>query len=108
MTQLEQARQNVITDQMRQVAESEKVDPEFIRSEVAQGTLVIPANIKHIATSLKPVGIGRAITTKINANTINGQVKNNNSRLTKISKPRFMASLNRLCLKPSPNTIHPG
>ncbi|MFC1783060.1 phosphomethylpyrimidine synthase ThiC, partial [Planctomycetota bacterium] len=68
MTQLEQARQGIITDQMRQVAEAEKVDPEFISREVAAGRLVIPANIGHLQGKLKPIGIGRSITTKINAN----------------------------------------
>ncbi len=68
MTQLEQARRGVITDQMRQVAETEKVDPEFLCREVAAGRLVIPANIVHLQGKLKPIGIGRSITTKINAN----------------------------------------
>ncbi len=68
MTQIEQAKKNIITEQMCQVAAVEHVEPELIRTEIAAGRLVIPANIKHIATSLKPVGIGRAISTKINAN----------------------------------------
>ena len=68
MTQLEQARRGLITDQMRQVAETEKVEAEFIRDEVGAGRMVIPANINHLHGRLKPIGIGRSITTKINAN----------------------------------------
>lgn len=68
MTQLEQARKNVITDAMRIVAQVESVDPEFIRQQIASGTMVIPANTVHFTGNLKPIGIGRAITTKINAN----------------------------------------
>ncbi len=68
MTQLEQARAEIITDQMRQVAQKEAVDAEAIRREVAAGRMVIPANVVHLKDSLDPIGIGRAITTKINAN----------------------------------------
>ncbi len=53
---------------MRFVAEAEEVDAEFIRDEIAAGRLVIPANKLHIRTNLKPIGIGRALRTKINAN----------------------------------------
>ncbi|KPK76968.1 MAG: hypothetical protein AMJ79_04920 [Phycisphaerae bacterium SM23_30] len=68
MTQLEKARQGVITEAMRQVAEAEKVEPEFICREAAAGRMVIPANINHLKGKLRPIGIGRSITTKINAN----------------------------------------
>src|SRR4029079_14534243 len=51
MTEREAARQGVITDVMRGVAERENVTPEFIRDEVARGRLVIPANIRHLAGS---------------------------------------------------------
>ena len=67
-TQLEQARQTEITEAMRQVAQAEGVEAELIRAEVAAGRLVIPANRVHLEHQLKPIGIGRAITTKINAN----------------------------------------
>ena len=50
------------------VAQSENLDAEFVRSEIAAGRLVIPANKLHIKTNLKPIGIGRALRTKINAN----------------------------------------
>ena len=123
MTQLEAARNAIITPEMRRVAERECVAPEMIRDEVARGRLVIPANVRHLAGSggaepvattareypapvghpgaataarywvnqtvaqraaaigdagllrgeraprrLDPIGIGRMITTKVNAN----------------------------------------
>jgi len=73
MTQLQQARAGRITDQVRRVAQREHVRPELIRDELAAGRLVIPANRLHLAgtdggAKLDPIGIGRAISTKINAN----------------------------------------
>jgi len=119
MTQLEAARQGLITEPMRRVAQRERVSPELVRDEVARGRMVIPANVRHLAGSggraprgsdagdvarqsadtrqlywvnqtvvqrghalddpdhcrgesapkrLDPTGIGRMITTKINAN----------------------------------------
>ena len=65
-TQLEAARAGQITEAMRQVAEAESRDAEFIREGVAAGRIVIPANFGH--KSLKPMGIGRELKTKINAN----------------------------------------
>ncbi len=74
MTQYNQAKAGRITPQMQRVAEREGVSPEFIRDEIAAGRLVIPANRIHLGgaggsgTRLDPCGIGRGITTKINAN----------------------------------------
>lgn len=68
MTQLLQARQNTVTPAMREVAQKENIPAEKIREEVAAGRLVIPANRVHLAGKLRPIGIGRAVTTKINAN----------------------------------------
>ncbi|MEO8603708.1 MAG: phosphomethylpyrimidine synthase ThiC, partial [bacterium] len=51
MTQLEAARQGIITEQMRRVAARESATPEFIRAEIARGRLVIPANVRHLAGS---------------------------------------------------------
>jgi phosphomethylpyrimidine synthase len=65
-SQMHYARQGVITEEMAYVAEREKVEPEFVRSEIAAGRAVIPANINH--TELEPVIIGRNFRTKINAN----------------------------------------
>ena len=51
MTQLQAAREGVITEVMRRVARRENVTPELIRDEVARGRLVIPANLRHLAGS---------------------------------------------------------
>ena len=66
MTQLELAKKGVISSQMVQVAQQESLDAEFIRQGVAEGTVVVPANIKH--SNLVPCGIGRGLKTKVNAN----------------------------------------
>jgi len=65
-TQLACAKRGEITEEMLQVAAAENVTPEFIRDEVAAGRVVIPANKCH--KSLKFMGIGRKLKTKINAN----------------------------------------
>lgn len=66
MTQLELAKEGIISSQVKLVAEQEGVDAEFIRQGVAKGTIVIPANINH--TNLVPCGIGQGLKTKVNAN----------------------------------------
>ncbi len=66
MTQLELAREGIISPQMSQVAQHEGVEAEFIRQGVDKGTIVIPANTKH--TNLIPCGIGQGLKTKVNAN----------------------------------------
>jgi phosphomethylpyrimidine synthase len=66
MTQLEAATAGKITPEMKRVAEYEGLDAEFIRQGIAQGTIVIPANINH--TQLMPYGIGKGLSTKVNAN----------------------------------------
>ena len=43
-----------------------KLDPEFVRSEIARGRLIIPANVNH--RQLVPMAIGIASSCKINAN----------------------------------------
>lgn len=66
MTQLEQARINRITPQMRKVAGNEGYELQLLRAKVAEGKIVIPYNKKH---SPKQVfGIGEGLTTKVNAN----------------------------------------
>ena len=67
-TQLEIARDGIVSDAMKSVARAENVDAELIRVEVAAGRLVIPANKLHLKTGLVPAGVGRALTTKVNAN----------------------------------------
>lgn len=73
-TQLESARKGEITPAMEFVAHREDVEPELVRSEVARGRLVIPANVHHLAGSLEPMGIGVALRCKINANIGNSAV----------------------------------
>jgi phosphomethylpyrimidine synthase len=73
-TQLEYARAGVITDAMRFVARREDLDPELVRSEVARGRMVIPANKVHLAGRLEPMCIGVASLCKINANIGNSAV----------------------------------
>ena len=65
-TQLYYAKQGIITEEMQAVANVEELAAETVRSEVARGRLIIPANIRH--TNLTPMGIGVATKTKINAN----------------------------------------
>jgi len=66
MTQLELAREGIISPQMEVVAQYEGVEAEFVRQGVAEGIIVIPANTRH--TSLVPRGIGQGLKTKVNAN----------------------------------------
>jgi len=68
MTQIEQARAGMITPEMEAVAQAEGLDPELVRSEVARGRMVIPANRVHLEAGLQPIGIGTDTRTKINAN----------------------------------------
>jgi len=72
VTQMHYARQGIVTEEMRYVAALEKVDAELIRKEIAAGRLIIPANINH--PELKPMGIGLAVTCKINSNFGNSAV----------------------------------
>ena len=65
-TQIHYARQGLITGEMEFVAKREQVPAETIRSEVARGRMIIPANINH--TNLEPMAIGIASRCKINSN----------------------------------------
>src|SRR3990170_3131429 len=77
VTQIHYARQGVITDAMRRVAEREDIPPEVVREEVARGRMVIPANVHHLGSRLDPMGIGKTCTVKINANIGNSAVTSN-------------------------------
>ena len=68
MTQYQKALAGEITPEMEIVAKKERLSADLIRDEVAKGRLVIPANRIHLEKGLSPVGIGIAVTTKINAN----------------------------------------
>ena len=99
VTQLEFARAGIITEEMIYVAHRENlgraemaegaeerradgedfgasipafITPEFVRSEIASGRAIIPANINH--PELEPVIIGRNFLVKINANIGNSAV----------------------------------
>ncbi len=72
LSQMHFARSGVITEEMEYVARREKIEPELVRSEVARGRAIIPANINH--RSLEPMGIGVAFRCKINANIGNSAV----------------------------------
>lgn len=65
-TQMDAARQGIITKEMEAVARAEKIEVEIIRQRVAQGTVAIPANKNHL--SLNPQGVGEGLRTKINVN----------------------------------------
>lgn len=66
MTQLEAAKQGLVTDAMRRVAADEARAPKEVRDAVASGRAVIPLNPSH--RNARPVGVGRIFATKINAN----------------------------------------
>ena len=66
------ARQGVITPEMEYVARRENLTPESIRDEVAQGRMIIPANVWH--TNLEPMCIGVASKCKVNSNIGNSAV----------------------------------
>lgn len=68
MTQLQAARSGRVTDETRYVAQVEGVDADLLREEVAAGRVAIPANRLHLQGGLRPAGIGRVLTTKVNAN----------------------------------------
>ncbi|MFR6511002.1 MAG: phosphomethylpyrimidine synthase ThiC [Eubacterium sp.] len=65
-TQMNAARQGIITDEMRTVAEKEGIAPEKLMEYVAAGTVIIPCNKNHKAIS--PAGVGSMLKTKINVN----------------------------------------
>ncbi|MBL8734199.1 MAG: phosphomethylpyrimidine synthase ThiC, partial [Planctomycetes bacterium] len=65
-SQMHYARRGIVTEEMRFVAIREHVDPEFVRSEIARGRAIIPANIHH--PEIEPMIIGRNFLVKINAN----------------------------------------
>ena len=72
ITQLAFARRGVITEEMRFAALRENVDAELVRSEIARGRAIIPANIRHL--ELEPMIVGRSFLVKINANIGNSAV----------------------------------
>ncbi|WP_107850121.1 phosphomethylpyrimidine synthase ThiC [Campylobacter concisus] len=65
-TQMYYARRGELTKQMSYVAKVEGIGENLLMDEVAKGSIIIPANVNH--TNLKPMGIGRKLKTKVNAN----------------------------------------
>lgn len=65
-TQMDAARQGIITPQMETVAEKEHFDVEELRELIAKGQVIIPCNKNH--KSISPSGVGAKLTTKINVN----------------------------------------
>jgi phosphomethylpyrimidine synthase len=94
VTQLHLARRGVVTEEMAHVAARERLAPELVRDEVARGRLVIPANVNH--PELEPIGIGIAVTCKINANIGNSAVT---------SDTRGELEKLRVCLKYGADTV---
>lgn len=65
MTQLYQAGKGQTTDEIRKIAENEGIDVQKLTRSVAKGYVVIPSNKNR---NTNPCGIGRGLSTKINAN----------------------------------------
>ena len=72
VTQMHYAKRGEITPEMEFIAIRENVDPEFVRSEVARGRAIIPANINHPES--EPMIIGRNFLVKVNSNIGNSVV----------------------------------
>jgi len=72
-SQMHYARKGVVTEEMAFAAAREGVDPEFVRSEIARGRAILPANRRHL--ELEPMLIGRNFLVKINANIGNSAIR---------------------------------
>ncbi|GAB3477083.1 phosphomethylpyrimidine synthase ThiC [Nocardiopsis coralliicola] len=72
VTQMHYARRGIVTPEMRFVALREQCDAELVRSEVAAGRAIIPANVNHPES--EPMIIGKRFLVKINANIGNSAV----------------------------------
>ena len=93
-THMYYAKKGVITPEMNYVAQTEALNPELVRSEVAAGKMIIPANIHH--ENLLPMAIGREAKTKINANIGNSSLSSDiDAELEKL----------QICLKYGADTV---
>src|SRR5262245_20414128 len=72
-SQMHYARRGIVTAEMAFAAAREGVDPELVRSEIARGRAILPANVRH--PELEPMVIGRKFLVKINANIGNSAVR---------------------------------
>jgi len=94
VTQMAYARQGQITEEIAFVAQREGLPAETIRTELAAGRLVIPANIRHL--ELEPAAVGRAVSCKINANIGNSALSSGlDEELAKL----------RICLRYGADTV---
>jgi phosphomethylpyrimidine synthase len=94
VSQMHYARKGVVTEEMRHVGKRERLDPDLVRSEVARGRMIVPANVNH--PELEPMAIGIAATCKINANIGNSAVVSDiEGELDKL----------RVCLKYGADTV---
>ena len=82
-TQMEAAKNKILTPEIQLVAEKEGRDPQWVLERVAAGTIAIPANIHH--TALSAEGIGEGLRTKINVNLgISGDAKDYQLEMEKV------------------------
>ncbi len=65
-TQMDAAKKGIITPEMTKVADDEGVSVDWLRSQMALGKVIIPANVNH--KRLNPVGVGQGLKTKVNVN----------------------------------------
>jgi phosphomethylpyrimidine synthase len=86
MSQLQMAIEGVASPQMRFVAGREGLDAELVRQGIVDGTIVIPANPGH--GNLRPCGIGKGLSTKVNANV--GTSSDHTSLETELEKARVV------------------
>jgi phosphomethylpyrimidine synthase len=90
MTQLEAAKKNIITEEMKVVAKKENIEATRIREFVEKGEVVIPANKNH--KKLDPEGIGTKLRVKVNANI--GTSQRNVSIENELKKLKMVEELN--------------
>src|SRR4030066_2080590 len=64
-TRIDLAKKGIITEEVKQVALDEGIEPERLSQDIASGFTVLSGNAFH---DIKPLGIGRGLRTKINAN----------------------------------------
>ncbi|MGN0574615.1 MAG: phosphomethylpyrimidine synthase ThiC [Ruminococcus sp.] len=82
-TQMEAAKNGIVTPEMIIVAEKENIDVNELMAKVADGSVAIPANINH--KSLSAEGIGSGLRTKINVNLgISGDCRNYDAEMQKV------------------------
>ena len=74
-SQMYYARKGIVTEEMEYIAKIENLTSEFVRSEIARGRMIVPANVNH--ASLVPMCIGINSKCKINANIGNSAVTSN-------------------------------